>query len=97
MEWYLLWFYFLLGPLIYLKFYHNPLIVDATFTCENLRFISGVIVDGEWNTQIIGLIIWGTEDTQGYAHSFRFVSAVIEDKYITIIADMAECIKKAAQ
>ena len=30
-----------------LKFYHNPLIVDATFTCENLRFISGVIVDGE--------------------------------------------------
>ena len=51
-----------------LKFYHNPLIVDATFTCENLRFISGVIVDGELHTQTIGLMIRGTEDTQGYWH-----------------------------
>ena len=60
-----------------LKFYHNPLIVDATFTCENLRFISGVIVDGEWNTQTIGLIIRGTEDTQGYLHLFNFVSKLL--------------------
>ncbi|KAK8839983.1 hypothetical protein M9Y10_031268 [Tritrichomonas musculus] len=80
-----------------LQFYHNPLIVDATFTCENLRFISGVIVDGEWNTQAIGLIIRGTEDTQGYAHLFNFVSKVIGDEHITIIADMAKCIQKAAK
>lgn len=80
-----------------LQFYHNPLIVDATFTCENLRFISRVIVDGEWNTQAIGLIIRGTEDTQGYAHLFNFVSKVIGDEHITIIADMAKCIQKAAK
>ena len=80
-----------------LKFYHDPLIVDATFSTENLRFISGVIVDGEWNTQVIGLVIRGTEDTNGYKHLFNFVCKVIGNSHITIIADMAKCIRKAAR
>ena len=80
-----------------LKFYHDPLIVDATFTIENLRFISGVIVDGEWNTQTFGLVIRGTEDTQSYSFLFNFVSNVIGEEHITIIADMAKCIRKAAK
>lgn len=55
-----------------LKFYYDTLIVDATFSLDNLRFISGVIVDDEWNTQVIGLVIRGTEDTNGYKHFIQF-------------------------
>ena len=80
-----------------IKYYHDPLIVDATFSCENLRFISSVVIDGEWQTQVIGLIIRGTEDTKGYSFLFKFVSAIIGNETITIMADMAKCIQKAAR
>lgn len=79
-----------------IKYYHNPMIVDATFSNENLRFISAVIMDGEGNTQTVGLVIRGTEDSTGYSILFQFISNIISDETITIIADMARCIKKAA-
>ena len=49
-----------------IKYYYNLLIVDATFSAENLRFISCVDVNGESNTQAIGLVIRGTEYTTDY-------------------------------
>ena len=61
-----------------------------------MRFISCVVVDGESNTQAIGLVIRGTEDTKGYSILFQFISKVIGNEFITIIADMARCIRKAA-
>lgn len=79
-----------------IKYYHNPVITDATFSIENLRFISAVVVDGEGNTQAVGLVIRGTEDTKGYSILFEFISKIIGDNIITIIADMARCIRKAA-
>ena len=72
------------------------LIVDATFSCENLRFISAVIIDGEWNTQVNGVVIRGTEDTKCYFLLFQFFSKIIGEKTITIMAIMAKCIRKAA-
>ncbi|KAK8900070.1 hypothetical protein M9Y10_002393 [Tritrichomonas musculus] len=81
-------------------------------SCQNLRnthnwqfqieFVDGMIASlilfpPWWNTQAIGLIIRGTEDTQGYAHLFNYVSKVIGDEHITIIVDMAKCIQKAAK
>ena len=54
-----------------IKYYHNPMIVDATFSNENLRFISAVIMDGEGNTQTVGLVIRGTEDSTGYSILFQ--------------------------
>ena len=71
--------------------------MDATFSCENLRFISCVVIDGEWQTQVVGLVIHGTEDTKGYSLLFKFVSEVIANEKITIMADMARCIRKAAR
>ena len=79
-----------------IKYFCNPLIVDATFSIENLRFISAVVIDGEWQTQVIGLVICGTEDSKGYSLLFQFVSKIIDNKIITIMADMARCIQKAA-
>lgn len=61
-----------------IQYYHDPLIVDATFSCENLRFISAVIIDGEWNTQVVGLVIRGTEDTKGYSLLFQFFQKLLE-------------------
>lgn len=80
-----------------IKYFHSSLIVDATFSIENLRFISCVVIDGEWQTQVVGLIIRGTEDTKGYSLLFKFVSEVIGNTNITIMADMARCIQKAAR
>ena len=78
-----------------LSFYHDLLIVYSTFPIENLCFISFVIVDGEWNTQVIGLVIQGMGDANGYKHLFKFVCKVIGNSHITIIADMTKYIIKA--
>ena len=62
-----------------------------------MRFISSVIIDGEWQTQVIGLVIRGTEDTKGYTFLFKFVEEIIGNKTINIMADMAKFIQKAAR
>ena len=41
--------------------YSSPFIVDTTFTEENLSMISGVVIDGEHHTQLIGVAIRSTE------------------------------------
>ena len=71
------------------KHYHSPLIVDATFTAEDLRFTHAVVIDGERHTQIVGLVIRGTEDSKAYSYLFKFVHDIIGDAHITIMADMA--------
>ena len=42
------------------------------------------------------MVIRGTEYTKGYSKLFQFISKVIGNESITIIADMACCIRKAA-
>ena len=59
--------------------------------------ISGVIIDGEHHTQLIGIVIRATEDSKGYQFLFQHVIRIIGDRKITIISDMAKCIKKACR
>lgn len=80
-----------------LKAYPNPLIVDATFSKENIRFTSCVTVDGELHTQLIGIVIRGTEDSKGYRYIFDFCRNIVPDMHFTIISDMAPCIEKACK
>ena len=80
-----------------LRAYPNPLIVDATFSRENLRFTSCVTVDGELHTQVIGIVIRGTEDSKGYKYIFDFCKKELPDLHFTVISDMAPCIEKACK
>lgn len=81
----------------FIKCYPNPIIVDATFSEEDIRFTSCVGIDGELHTQIIGIVLRGTEDSKGYRYIFDMIKNEVPDDYITIIADMAPCIEIACR
>ena len=48
-----------------ITYFHSPFITDAKFSSENLRFIIGLVVDGENRNQLAGLFIRGNEDSYG--------------------------------
>lgn len=80
-----------------IRYYCDPLITDATFSTDQLRFLSAVVVDGLWKTQLVGLVIRATEDSQGYAYLFKFAAQILpREHFFTIMSDMAKCINSAA-
>lgn len=75
-----------------LRAYPNPFIVDATFSRENIRFTSCIIVDGELHTQLIGIVIRCTEDSKGYRYIFNYYKKITPNVYFTVISGMVPCI-----
>ncbi len=80
-----------------LKSYPNPLIVDATFSKEDIRFTTCAVIDGELHTQIVGIVLRGTEDSKGYRYIFDMIENELPDVHFTVISDMAPCIEKACR